>query len=52
MENRKNVQASLFKPCDILRGKVFYEKNIIFKRSSEGTLIKSDIKDLERSVLG
>ena len=31
---------------------MFYEKDIIFKRSSEGTLIKSDIKDLERSVLG
>jgi hypothetical protein len=31
---------------------VFYEKNIIFKRSSEGTLIKSDVEDSERSVLG
>ena len=51
VENRKNVQKSLVKLCNILRDKVFSEKNIIFKQSSEVPLMKSDIEDLERGFL-
>jgi hypothetical protein len=51
VENRKNVQKSLVKPCNILRDKVFSEKNIIFKQSSEVPVMKSDIEDLERDFL-
>ena len=45
VENRKNVQKSLVKPCNILRDKVFSEKNIIFKQSSEVPLMKLDFED-------
>ncbi len=51
VENRKNFQKSLVKPCNILRDKVFSEKNIIFKQSSEVPVMKSDIEDLERDFL-
>ena len=51
VENRKNVQKSLVKLCNILRDKVFSEKNIIFKQSSEVPLMKSDIEVLERGFL-
>jgi hypothetical protein len=51
VENRKNVQKSLVKLCNILRDKVFSEKNIIFKQSSEVPLMKSDIEVLEQGFL-
>ena len=51
VESRKNVQKSLVKPCNILRDKVFSEKDIIFKQSSEVPLMKSDIEVLERGFL-
>ena len=52
VENRKNVQKSLVKPCNILRAKVVSKKNIIFKQSSEVPLMKLYIEDLERGFLG
>ena len=51
VENRKNVQKSLVKPCNILRDKVVSKKNIIFKQSSEVPLMKLDFEDLERGFL-
>ena len=36
IENRKNVRKSLVAACDILKGEVFSEENITFKRTGEG----------------
>ena len=36
MENRKNVRKSLVAACDRLKGEMFSEENITFKRPGEG----------------